>query len=98
MLHLIAETFSHVREKVNVCKVLPSATLNLRANVLDPKTNKKDPDFRFCFIFDSWKAVKFPDIERETCVRESTPSPTPPPVGPSKGKNSGGKPSRRRYK
>ncbi len=101
MLIQITGSFSHVRGKVNVCKSLPSAQLNLRANVIDPKTNRKDVDFGFCFNFDSWKVVRFTEADRVTCsTRDApTPAPSPPSVGnPSKGKNSGGKPSKRRFK
>ncbi len=97
---------------MNVCKSLPSAMFNLRANVVDPKTNGKDADFRFCFNFDSWKVVRFTDIDRVTCsgrkssnapskplTKTPTPAPSPLSMGhPSKGKNSGGKPSKRRFK
>ena len=45
---------------MNICRVIPSASLNVRGIIIDPQNNnKKDPDYQFCFNFVNQKVRKF---------------------------------------
>ncbi len=44
---------------MNVCTTIPSASINVRGNLIDPDTNEKDPGFKFCFDYQSQKVRKF---------------------------------------
>jgi len=53
-------TWYFKKEDVNICRVIPSASLNVRGNIIDTQNNnKKDPDYQFCFNFVNQKVRKF---------------------------------------
>lgn len=87
------------RKSVNTCRVIPAASINVRGNVMGKKeTTKKDPNYKFCFKFNSFKKKNFdkPDGSKYPHCDDvrpvEVPCPTPPsPAGalpPSKGTGS----------
>lgn len=53
------EKFSIIESNVDVCNIILAASLHLVGNIIDPKTNKIDEDFRYCNKFDVFQRVKF---------------------------------------
>lgn len=85
------------KENVNTCRVIPSASLNIRGNIIDVKNNnKKDPDYQFCFNFENQKVRKFDNGTKLPFCSDIGPVGPLPSGGSSnsgkgKGKGKGGK-------
>jgi len=97
-----SRAWSQRKTNVNICRVIPSASINIRGNVIDPKTDKKDENFQFCFSFENQNVRKFDQAngKKFPFCSEVYPIPTPapptPPTPPTpskghKGKGKGGK-------
>eukprot|EP01083_Nonionella_stella_P278013 945314_1 len=53
------QRFSITESKVDVCNIIPAASLSLVGNIIDPKTNEIDEDIRYCTKYDVFSRIKF---------------------------------------
>ena len=90
-----SDTWQKVQTGVNTCRVIPSGAINVRGNIIDPKTGKNDPNYAFCFNYNAQLKLNFDGENGKLPFCQDLGLFGPPPVGDasdsggSKGKGKG---------
>jgi hypothetical protein len=81
-------------QTANICRVIPSASINIRGNISNAKRgyrNEKDPDYQFCFKYVDQKVRKFDNGTKLPFCSDVAFGQPPRASAKGKGKGKGGK-------